>query len=49
MFGVDFNLLVFYVQAKMVIYAHILVRHPDQSEERDQIPAPVSIEQPEAS
>ena len=45
---VDLDLLVLDVQTKMVIGTHVLVGHPNQSEERDQVSSPIVVEQFEA-
>jgi hypothetical protein len=37
------------VETEMIVDAHILVRHPDQSEQRDEISAPARVEELEAS
>lgn len=41
LFGLDGDVLAFNVEAQPVIDAHILVRNPDQREERDHITAPI--------
>ena len=46
---VDLYLLVFDIQAQVVIDAHVLVRHPHECEKRNQVTAPVVVQQFEAS
>ena len=45
----DLHLLMFDIQAQMVVDAHVLVRYPHQGEERDQVTAPVVVQQFESS
>ena len=42
-------MLMFDIQRQMVIDAHVLVRHPHQREQRNQVTAPVLVQQFEAS
>jgi len=37
------------VETEMVVDAHVLIRHPDQREQRDEISAPARVEELEAS
>jgi len=45
----DLHLLVLDIQTQMVIDAHVLVRHPHKRKERNQVTAPVLVQQFEAS
>ena len=45
----DFYLLMFNVQANVVVNAHVLIGDPDQGEKGDEIAAPISVQKPEAS
>ena len=48
LFRFNLDLLVLDIEAKTVVDAHVLIGHPNQREERDEISAPVGIEQLEA-
>ena len=43
--GFNFDLLTFDVETKAVVDAHVLIRDPHQREEREQISAPILVEQ----
>ena len=45
----DLDLLMLDVETEMVVDAHVLIRHPDQREQRDEISAPARVEELEAS
>lgn len=45
----DLHLLMFDIQTQMVVDAHVLISHPHQGEESDQVTAPVVVQQFEAS
>ena len=47
--NLTFNSLGLNVQPQAIVDAHVLIRDPDQCEQRDEIPAPIGIQQFEAS
>jgi hypothetical protein len=47
-FGFDLHLLVLDFEAQSVVDAHVLVRHPDQRKERQDVTAPILKQQLEA-
>ena len=44
----DLYLLTLDVETKAVVYAHVLIGHPDEGEEGDKVSAPIGIQQLEA-
>ncbi len=47
-FGADLNLLVFDIEAEVIVDAHVLIRDPDQREEGNQVSSPPGIKKFEA-
>ena len=47
-FGADLDLLVSDVETKMVVDAHVLIRDPDECEQRDERSAPARVKKFEA-
>src|SRR5580700_1000584 len=43
--GMDLHLLVLNIEPEMVVYAHVLVGHPDQGKQGDHVPPPVGAKQ----
>jgi len=48
LFGSDFEMFVLDIEAEAIVNAHVLVGHPDQGEEGDEISAPAGVEHVEA-
>ena len=48
LFRMDLNLLMFDIQTEMVINAHVLIGHPDDGKQGDQISSPIVEEELEA-